>query len=191
VKGQEDNIDIYYNSREYFQKLETSLAEIVGLPELRSGWHVIRNEKEWRENEKYVAYIWVVQISRSFLGWGGLFSIKFNESKFRKYLNKDELVQGVFICNRSGIEQVYTKTLPGTTKDIIGFFKCNLFEAAHGMTLDGVSYNLKVSAPSIDTFISLNNPNTSDWKKWEHEVWALGKELAKESGSPELIGLFG
>lgn len=190
MNRQEHNIDIYYNSFEYFRKLEKSLAENLGLSELKSGRQVIRNEKGWRENEKSIDYIWVVQIARSFISWGGLFSIKFNENKFRENSNNEELLQGIFICNQTGIEQVYSRTLQDLTKDIFGHFRFNLFESNNGITLDGVSYNVRVIAPNIDTLIRLNNPNTEDWKKWEQEVWTLGKELANESECQELVNLF-
>jgi hypothetical protein len=190
VNRQEDKIDIYYNSFEYFRKLEKSLAESLGLSELKSGGQVIRNDKGWRENEKSIDYIWVVQISRSFIGWGGLFSIKFNENKFREHTNKEELTQGVFICNQSGIEQVHTKTLSDVKKDIIEYFQFNLFEANKVITLDGVSYNVRVIAPNVDTFIQLNNPNTMDWREWEQKVQKLAGELANESDNQNLIDLF-
>jgi hypothetical protein len=190
VNRQEDNIDIYYNSFEYFRKLEKSLAESLGLSELTSGLQIIRDDKGWRENEKSIDYIWVVQISHSFIGWGGLFSIKFNENKFREHANKEELTQGVFICNQSGVEQVYTKTLSDVKKDIIEHFQFNLFEANKGITLDGVSYNVRVMAPNVDTFIQLNNPNTMDWREWELKVQKLAGELANESDNQNLINLF-
>ncbi len=190
MKRQEDNIDIYYNSIEYFRKLEKSLASYLGLSDLRSGGHVIRDKNGWRENEKSIDYIWIVQISRSFIGWGGIFSIKFNEIKFREHSNNEELVQGAFICNQEGIEQVYSRTLQDLTKDIVGHFQFNLFEANKGITLDGVSYNVRVMAHNVDTFIQLNNPNTEDWRKWEQEVWTLGKELANKSDCQELVNLF-
>jgi hypothetical protein len=166
------------------------LAENLGLSELKSGGQVIRNDKGWRENEKSIDYIWLVQISRSFAGWGGLFSIKFNENKFREHTNKEELTQGVFICNQSGIEQVHTKTLSDVKKDIIEHFQFNLFEANKGITLEGVSYNVRVMAPNVDTFIQLNNPNTMDWSEWELKVQKLAVELANESDNQNLIDLF-
>jgi len=190
LKRQEDNIDIYYNSFEYFQKLEKSLADNLGLTELRSGGQVIRNSKGWIENEKSIEYLWVVQISRSFVGWGGLFSIKFNENKFREHINKEELVQGVFICNQNGIDKFYSRTLTGNEKDITSLFKFNLFAANSGITLDGVSYRLRIIAQNVDTFIQLNNPNTSEWKKWEQEIWTLGKQLSNKSNNQEMINLF-
>ena len=190
MKQQTDNIDIYYNSFEYFQKLEKSLADNLGLSELKSGGQVIRNSKGWRENERSIEYIWVVQISRCFVGWGGLFSIKFNENKFREHINAEELVQGLFICNQNGIDKFYSRNISDNTKDITSLFKFNLFTASNAITLDGVSYNLRIIAPNIDTFIHLNNPNNSEWKKWEQEIWTLGKELANNSNQQEMINLF-
>jgi hypothetical protein len=100
------------------------------------------------------------------------------------------LTQGVFICNQSGIEQVHTKTLSDVKKDIIEYFQFNLFEANKVITLDGVSYNVRVIAPNVDTFIQLNNPNTMDWREWEQKVQKLAGELANESDNQNLIDLF-
>lgn len=190
MKGQTGNIDIYFNSIEHFQMLEKSLATKLGLSELKSGIQAIRNKHGWRENEKSIEYIWIVQISRSFVGWGGLFSIKFNENEFREHSNQEQLVQGLFISNQTGIGQIYTETLPDTSNDITKYFKFNPFDVNKGITLDGVCYNVRIIAPNIDTFMQLNNPNTKDWKKWETELWTMGRKLAKEANNQELIDLF-
>ncbi|WP_205514287.1 hypothetical protein [Longitalea arenae] len=185
-----DNIDIFFNSFEYFQLLERSLATNLGLTELKSGVQVIRDKNGWRENEKSIEYIWVVQISRSFVGWGGVFAIKFNENIFREHSNKEELFQGVFISNNNGIGNFYSEILADTSQDIIRHFNLNLFDAKKGVTFDGVSYNVRIIALNINTFIQVNNPNTADWKRWETEVWTIGSKLAKKSNNKELISLF-
>lgn len=190
MKRQEDNIDLYLNSFEFFQKLEKSLATKLGLTELKSGIQIIRDNNGWRENEKSIKYIWIVTITRSFVGWGGLFAIQFNENKFRDHSNQEELVQGIFISNHDGVGQIYTNRSLDATSNVTQFFKLNLFEANNGITLDGVSYNVRIIAPNINTFIQLNNPNTEEWKKWETEIWAMGKKLASESNDKEMINLF-
>jgi len=190
VKRQEDNIDIYRNSFEFFQKLEKSLATKLGLTELKSGIQTIRDTNGWRENEKSIRYIWIVTIARSFVGWGGLFAIQFNENKFRNHSNQEELVQGIFISNNDGVGQIYTDRSLEATYNMTQFFKLNLFEANNGITLDGVSYDVRIIAPNIDTFIQINNPNTEEWKKWETEIWTMGKKLARESNDKEMINLF-
>lgn len=190
MKRQENNIEIDLNSFKFFQKLEKSLAAKLGLTELKSGIQIIRDNNGWRENEKSIRYIWIVTIARSFVGWGGLFSIQFNENKFRDHSNQEELIQGIFILNNDGVDQIYTDSSLKATFNVTQFFKLNLFEANKGITTDGVSYNLKIIAPNIDTFIQLNNPNTDEWKKWETEIWTMGKKLARESNDKEMINLF-
>ncbi len=186
----ENNKDIDLKSFEFFQKLEKSLAAKLGLTELESGIQIIRDNNGWRENEKSIRYIWIVTIARSFVGWGGLFSIQFNENKFRDHSNQEELIQGIFILNNDGVDQIYTKRSLDATYNITQFFKLNLFEANKGINTDGVSYNVKIIAPNIDTFIQINNPNTDEWKKWEMEIWTMGKKLARESNDKEMINLF-
>jgi hypothetical protein len=190
VKPNENNKDIDLNSFKFFQKIEKSLAAKLGLTELKSGIQIIRDNNGWRENEKSIRYIWIVTIARSFVGWGGVFSIQFNENKFRDLSNQEELIQGTFILNNDSVDQIYTKRSLDATYNITQFFKLNLFEANKGINTDGVSYNVKIIAPNIDTFIQLNNPNTDEWKKWETEIWTMGKKLARESNDKEMINLF-
>lgn len=190
MKREKDDIDVHPNGFEFFHKLEKSLATKLGLTELKSGIQIIRDTNGWRKNEKSIRYIWIVTISRSFVGWGGLFAIQFNENKFRNHSNQKEFVQGVFTSNNDGVDQIYTDRSSEASFNLNQFFKLNLFEANNGITLDGVSYNVRIIAPSIDTFIQLDNPNTEDWKKWEAEIWRMGKKLAKESNDKELINLF-
>lgn len=190
MRRQPENIDVFYDSFEDFQKIEKSLADHLGLPKLSSGVQVIRNSKGWRENEKSIEYVWIVNIARSFVGWGGLFSIKFNASKFREHINKEEVVQGIFTYNQNGIDQFYCKTLSDNETDLISLFKFNLFSVNNRMTFGGTMYELRIIAPNIDAFIQLNNPNNSEWKKWEDEIWTLGRELATQSNQQEMIELF-
>lgn len=190
MKRQEDNIDFDRNSFEYFQKLEISLATKLGLSELKSGIQVIRDNKGWRENEKSIKYIWIITIARSFVGWGGLFAIQFNENKFREHLNQEELLQGLFISTQDGVGQIYTEQSLDGTYDVRQLLRLNLFESNNGITLDGVSYKIRIIASNIDTFIQLNNPNSEEWKKWESEIWAMGKKLARKSNDQEMINLF-
>src|SRR5688572_21127321 len=114
----EETFDGYQNSIEHVKKLEKSIAAYLGLPKLISGGIVIRNEKGWRENEKSIEYIWIVKMALSFVGWGGLFAIKFNESKFREHLNKEELIQGVFISNDNGAEHFYSEIVSDTKHEV-------------------------------------------------------------------------
>lgn len=180
----------FHDSLGSIERIEKQLATEFGLEQLRSGSHVIRNEKGWRENEKEIEYVWIVRMSRSFVGWGGLFSIRFNESKFQEHDNPNELVKGIFIDNKDGIDKFYFDIVRDTTDNVAEILNFNLFEANKGIALDGVSYSVRIIARNIDTFIHLNNPNSGEWKEWEKMVWAMGRDLAERSGNNEMIQLF-
>lgn len=184
------NTDFYSEKFEFFRKIEKTLATSLGLSSLDTGFQVIRNNKGWRENEKMISYCWIVTVSRSFVGGGGLFAIKFNEHIFREQVNKEEVVQGVFSTNEHGVAKLYHKTSPDEMIDFSNFFQLNLTEANSGITLDGVGYAIKIMAPNIDSFIQLNNPNTAEWRKWEAGIGAMGKAFAIESNDPDWIELF-
>lgn len=173
-----------------YQNIEKSLAHKLGIPEISNGIQIIRNEKGWRENEKNIESIWIVLISRSFIGWGGIFSIKFNENNFREYLNPDELLQGIFLYDNTGIKDLYTEILPNTQDKIVEIANFSLFDAGKGIPLGGISYNFHIITKNINASIKLNNPNVDDWKKWEEEIFDIGSKLSIKSNITELINLF-
>ena len=190
MSRQKDTINIYRSSFEFFQKIEDSLAEKLGLSELKSGTQILRDSNGWRQNEKFIEYVWIVSISRSFIGWGGLFCLKFKENKFRQLLNPEELVNGIFLYDNNGVSNIYFEKSINTSTDNTALFRLNPFEVNRGIALDGVSYNLRIIASNSDTFIEVNNPNTEEWKKWENELWSLGKDLARKSCDQKMIELF-
>ena len=65
-----------------------------------------------------------------------------------------------------------------------------MFTANSGIALDGVSYEYNVIARNIETQISVNNPNSEQWKNWENEIRSLGEKLAENSANEEMKQLF-
>lgn len=174
------------------QEVISSLSKELGIPDLRSGKLTIRDEKGWRINEKEIDYCWLVNVSRSFVGWCWLFSLKFNESDFRDKKNPEELIQGIFTVSKEGkIGKLFTESKSQDFNDKIkGLTSYDLFDANQGITLDGVGYEYLIFAPNTEVRISLNNPNSENWKIWESEIFSLGVSLAKKSGVVELKEIF-
>lgn len=169
-----------------------NLAKALGLPELRPGKIVIRDERDWRVNEKEIDYCWLVNISKSFVGWCWLFTIKFEKSEFRDVHNQEELIQGIFTLNKAGdIENLYLETLKNDLDDEIrNLSSFDLFDTNKGRTLDGVNYEYIVISRNANIHISLNNPNVGNWKIWEHKIEILGKSLSQKSGITVLKEIF-
>lgn len=178
------------DNAEYFRYVEKTLAAELELDMLRPGGHVIRNEKGWRENEKHVDYIWMVYVSRHFVGKACLFSVKFAETQFREYVNKAMFVEGFFIAASDNKEQLYTNTSDDTVFDIRNFNRLDLFDANKGIALDGVGYEIRIIAPNIDTFIQVGNPNSKEWVEWENDILKLGRKFGQDAGHPGMIKLF-
>lgn len=65
-----------------------------------------------------------------------------------------------------------------------------MFTVNKRITLDGVSYEYEIIARNIQTFITVNNPNSNNWKLWENELRKLGNRLFQESKNEEMIALF-
>ena len=190
MKREPDDTDFYLDSVNYTRRLEKALAAKLGLPDLKAGVQIIRDQNGWRENEKAIAYVWLVNISRSFVGEGGIFVIQFNEHNFRQYSNPGELMQGIFTCRQTEINELYTQTTNDATDEIAEAFDLSLFNANRGITLDGVSYNVGIISSNINTFIKVDNPNTDQWRSWQTELRTLGEELAQRARNSELLELF-
>ncbi|WP_130733878.1 hypothetical protein [Flavobacterium sp. J27] len=181
-----------FENLQFRENLKRSLATKLNLTELYSGKQTIRNEKGWRDNEISIDYIWIVNISRSFVGWGGLVTIKFEESHFRKINNPEKLVQGIFLYDGKGeITAFYFEEQTKEFNDpIFNIQNLELFTANKGITLDGVFYEYEIIATNIHTCITVNNPNNNNWKFWENEIWKLGNRLSQESKNNEMMVLF-
>ncbi len=180
------------NTFQFNQALKKSLALKFGLDGLYSGGHTIRNEKGWRDNEIGVDYIWIAKVNKSFVGFGGLITIKFNESEFRGIKNPEKLIQGIFLYDSKGkVTKLYFEE---QTEDFIDSVKKidgpELFKTNNGITLDGVSYEYNVISQNIETHFSVNNPNSERWRNWEKEIWNLGNKLAQKSENETMKQLF-
>ena len=187
---QVDRPNLYHNSFNYFTTVEESLAASMGLSDLTAGRQIIRNEKGWRENEKNIAYVWIVAISKSFAGDCYIFSIKFIASKFRDVNNPEEIIQGIFTFQDSHISNLYYETVKADENDIINTFNFNLSDANKGITIDGVNYAIRVIALNTDTFVIVHNPNTTQWQQWEKSIWQFARKLAKSANNNEFSDLF-
>lgn len=184
--------EVEFNKQKLHQKVIACLCSELGIPDLRSGKLTIRNEKDWRINEKEIDYCWLVNVSRSFIGWCWLFSLKFNESDFRDEHNPEELIQGIFTINKEGeIDELFKESrfqdFIDKIKDLTSY---DLFDANRGITLDGVGYEYLIFAPNTEIRMSLNNPHSENWKTWESEVFSLGVRLAQKSGVSVLKEIF-
>lgn len=173
------------------QNIEIEIADKIGLPDFRVGGQVIRNDKGWIINELAIDYTWII-IARSFVGWGGLFTVKLKETQFREFNNPEKIIRGIFtIDSENSLKKIFIEEIHDNLADPIASQFCfDLLNANKGITLDGVSYNIHIQSNNIDSFILVNNPITAQWRKWENEVLNIGKQLAHKSKIQELIELF-
>ncbi len=172
----------------YNQAIESSLANILGFTDLTTGRQIIRDHRGWRANEKEIDYIWITQISRSFVGSIGLITVKFNPNKFRELDNPEGILRCLFTWDSKGLitnfhkeEELYVYSDP-----IREMTELDLYDANKGMTF-GVEYRFKIISKGITTIINLNNPNSETWKKWVQNIWEICKKMSKNSGNIELI----
>ncbi|MFK7980566.1 MAG: hypothetical protein AB8G86_11330 [Saprospiraceae bacterium] len=174
------------------QNIEASLCKELGIPSLRAGRITIRDEQNWRVNEKEIDYCWLINIARSFAGWCWLFTIKFNKTKFREIHNPDEVIQGIFKFDKNSEIEAFTfrKKDNGFIDNIKELNSVDLFNANTGITLGGISYEYFIFARNTQISFFLNNPNSENWKIWEKAVWELGSELSKKSNSTTFQDIF-
>ena len=161
------------------------MPENFGLTSLSAGWHTLRNEKGWRDNEIEIDYIWICKIKTAFAGSLGIITLKYERSEFRQVENLEKLVQGIFVFDsEDNLTGLYTKTQNDEFYDHVRQIEgLELFTANTGVTLDGVSYEYNIIASNIESHINVSNPNSQQWKKWEREVWNLANKLGENSNN--------
>ena len=120
---------------------------------------------------------------------GGLFGIKLKENHFREHHNPDSLILGIYIQNEEGhlIEFHSQKRNDDFNDPIKEVSHFNLFNAGDHLTIDGVIYHCRIVANNIDTQLSLSNPHSPEFKRWEAQVHKTWSELAIDSKSQKLI----
>ena len=180
--------EVYLQKHSYFQNVEKVLATNLGLSELKSGKLIIRNEKGIRENEIEIDHVWIVNIAKSFVGWGYVFEVKFKNNTFREKENPAKLIQGLLLFSDNKSE-IFTLTTNDASNEMIKSFNFNLFETSDYLT-HGINYTIRIIANHIDTFITVSNPNTEDWKKWEGKISELSKKLANQSDNLKMKDFF-
>jgi hypothetical protein len=160
-------------------KRRQAIAKALKLDYLHPSWTIIRNERGWRDNEKKIEYYWSIYISRSFIGWLTVFTIKFDETTFRDIHNKSELLHGIISLKPDGeVDQLYYETFDGDTIDEFKEIStCDLFDANNTITL-------------VESNIHLSNPDSKKWRAALDKVWELGASLASRSGNSEWIEFF-
>ncbi|WP_299107666.1 hypothetical protein [uncultured Tenacibaculum sp.] len=176
----------------YQQKIISSLSNKLGILDITAGKKVIRNNKNFRTNEKDIEYSWLVNITHSLIESCWIFSIKFKESNFRDIKNSEELIQGIFTVNKDGaMNEFYLESRSEDFQDRVkNFTEYDMFEANPGFALDGVRYKYLIFAPNTQIKISLNNPNSEKWKQWEHEIKNMGLYLIEKSKLTYLKSIF-
>jgi hypothetical protein len=175
-------------NQELHQKVVTNLCSELNIPDSRAGYQTIRDERNWKTNQICIDYSWLVNISRSFKGWCWLFSIKFNKTEYEEFKNPEKLIQGLFTIDKVGeIMEFYRDTKTDNFEDKIRDLSTyDLFDTNRGITLDGVGYEYLIYSLNAEIRMSLNNPNSKNWKIWENEIWKIGKKLARDSKIDDL-----
>jgi len=178
------------DKNELYNKLETALASRFQLDNLRAGGHTIRNEKRWRENEIAIDFISLVTFDMFGRGTGGMITLKYKATEFRAQINPEKVVNSIFAHDEhANITAFYTEEMRDTNLIQI-FNELDLFSANEGITLDGISYRIRLFSSNIETTIEVVNPNHSSWRAWEKEIWRIAKRLSDKAQNPKLAAFF-
>jgi len=180
------------NSEMALSQLEKEIASRFGLESLRSGGHTIRNDKGWRDNEIEIDYIWLIFFEPAFSENGGIINIKYKESQFREIKNAEKLEKAIFsLSDKHKILSFYKEEESENFSNLLqAFNKLDLFEQNKGITLDGISYRIKLFTMNTVVTIDLNNPNHESWRELELEILQMGKAMSERSNNVLLKKLF-
>jgi len=178
------------HKNELYNKLETALAHRFQLDSLRAGNHTIRNEKRWRENEIAIDFISLVTFDVFGRGTGGMITLKYEGTEFREHINPEKVINGIFIHDEYGNITSFYKEETTDTQLVQIMNGLDLFSANEGITLDGISYRIRLFSSNIETTIEVGNPNHPSWRIWEKEIWSIAKRLSDKAQSPKLATFF-
>ncbi|HLP14102.1 MAG TPA: hypothetical protein VK177_19375 [Flavobacteriales bacterium] len=174
--------DFLKHKLEHNQAIENVIRGILKVDGFGYGGKVIRDDRGFRENEKFMEYFHQVNITMN-AGSVTLFSAKFKESKFRTTLNLEELLTGIIALNtQNNLPLKHVESSSTDFNDPIREIpKFDLFEKDDSITLDGIHYELLIYASGAKTFIDFGNPHGPAWSDVEKRIWTLGRKLAVNS----------
>ena len=176
---------------DFINSIEEQIAKAVKLSRFSDGLQTIRNEKGWRENELDVEYCYLINLARSFIGFGGLFSIKLNHSKYRLTENPEALIQGIYTLENEKVKEIYfEKNLSNFEDKLNSTIELDIFNSKKGLTIDGDSFIYSIHSNQLKAIISFSNPNQENWNKWLDSFFITGNEIAIKSNIKPLIELF-
>ena len=135
------------------------LTRLLGISELRTGRHILRDERGWRDDETWVTRLWHAKIMPSFDDWGLVGLAEFSESEFRGRHHpacmKAAVVtfeQGSDVPRVSEWAELPSDPLRALVRAV------DLMPEDQSRCLDGISYMLTIDGSELSTRLCLSNP---------------------------------
>lgn len=161
---------------------ETILKQF-GLEELRTGKHIIRNGRRWREDELLVSGIWQAIILPSFHQEAIITTIHFQEHEYRGKYHPKQILS--LISLRSDLTLIKPIVIENDPV-VPNLRNVNLFPSRNFLCLDGISYSIEIHLNEIEGSLLLHNPTDPSFVKIVSSLFSLAKEVQKRSKRKEI-----
>jgi hypothetical protein len=160
--------------------LENQIASALGLDDLRSGRHTVRDQRGWKTREVLVLGIWVVHILPSFHPPATV-AVVMEE---HRTLGAFAVVVGVS-KTWDTVSVADTQLAPDWVDPVADVLsKINLFDLEGGLSLDGISYELQIDTLASKAQIHFSNPITQSLVGLEQAIFRVASEVVTLAGGP-------
>ena len=163
------------------------LSQTLGVPELRCGTQILRNQKGWRDDEIEVDYLWYALVMPSFHPRAAIGMAHMDESEFRGKKHPAVIRAAVVISDR-GKDQVGSSTFAEVTEDplVEAIRGVELLPENRSLCLDGICYELRTSGWEIDATLRIRNPQTATLRAIEQSLFQVVSTVQKQTGNDKI-----
>ena len=161
----------------------SSLAQLLGLEDIRPGLHTLRNEKRWRIGELVVMRAWHALVQPSFHDRAAICVIQAKDTEFRGETFKGFLRAGIAIVSfetgalkQTVIADIDDDPLPQVVASL------DLMSSNNTMCLDGIGYELNIKTNACDTRLRFANPTITTIQRIEKAFVNVVEQVARSSG---------
>lgn len=167
----------------------TALAKLIGVEDLRSGRHILRNERGWRTGEVTVSYAWRVIVTPSFHDPCLLTVVRTVDTEFRGKTASGFLRAGIAIMSREtkGLRQAVAVDIDADPVfSAIG--SVDLRASSDSLWLDGIGYELHTDFTPCRASLHFSNPTVQCFRNIEDSMLAVAGQVANASSESTISG---
>ena len=180
-------MNVNHRTSEASEPALRQLSEALGLPELRSGRHALRNDKGWLDDKIEVGFLWHALVMPSFHSWAAIGMVHMDQSEFRGKSHAAIIKAAVVLFDHSdGHVQSCSATEMDRDPLAEALRGVQLLSVDRNVYLDGIGYRICTSGWGINATLHISNPRAASLRAIEHSLFQVASSVQKQTGMVEL-----